>query len=185
MNPISLPTSLTPLCLTICNHDHQGPSTPPKSLQPSLKCQSALLPSQQPNLTNPRVSLLFRSPMLNSLGMQTALLWRREQLCTKRIRLAHRNKEHVKQGMILISQTMSQIIDRALEDVDQWSTATDTIPPNLRRYPHRNHPYLMPLQPHHSEAWPHFSSIVKTPQHWHVNSSGCSAKIRQRRRKCR
>ena len=78
--------------------------------------------------------------------------------------------------MIPISRTTSQILDRALEDVDQWSTATDTIPPHLRRYPHRNHPYLTPLQPHHSKAWPHFSSIVKTPQHWHVNSSGHLAK---------
>ena len=59
--------------------------------------------------------------------MQTALLWRREQLCAERIRLAHRNKECVEQGMILISQTTSRILDRALEDVDQWSTATDTI----------------------------------------------------------
>ena len=78
--------------------------------------------------------------------------------------------------MIPISQTTSRILDRALEDVDHWSTATDTIPPHLRRYPHRDHPYLTPLQPHHSEAWPHFSSIVKTPQRWHVNSFGRSAK---------
>ena len=108
--------------------------------------------------------------------MQTALLWRREQLCAKRIRLARCNKERVEQGMIPISQTTSRILDRALEDVDHLNTAMDTIPPHLRRYPHRDHPYLTPLQPHHSEAWPHFSSIVKTPQHWHVNSSGRSAK---------
>ena len=108
--------------------------------------------------------------------MQTALLWRREQLCAKRIRLARRNKERVEQGMIPISQTTSRILDHALEDVDRLSIATDTIPPHLRRYPHRDHPYLMPLQPHHNEAWPHFSSIVKTPQRWHVNSSGRSAK---------
>ena len=108
--------------------------------------------------------------------MQTALLWRREQLCAERIRLARRNKERVEQGMIPISQTTSRILDRALEDVDQWSTATDTLPPRQRRYPHRDHPYLTPLQPHHSEAWPHFSSIVKTPQRWHVSSSGRSAK---------
>ena len=108
--------------------------------------------------------------------MQTALLWRREQLCAKRIRLARRKKECIEQGMILISQTTSWILDCALEDVDHWSTATDTIPPHLRRYPHRDHPYLTPLQPHHSKAWPHFSSIVKTPQRWHVNSSGHSAK---------
>ena len=78
--------------------------------------------------------------------------------------------------MIPISQTTSWILDRALKDVDQWSTATDTIPPHIHRYPHRDHPYLTPLQPHHSKAWPHFSSIVKTPQRWHVNSSGRSAK---------
>ena len=164
MNPV-------PLRLTICDHDHQGPPTLLKSPQLSLECQSALLPSQQPNLTNPRVSLLFQSPTPNSLGMQTALLWRRKQLCTERIRLAHCNKECVEQGMIPISQTTSRILNCALKDVDQWSTATDTTPPHLCRYLHHDHPYLTPLQPHHSEAWPHFSSIVKTPQRWHVNSS--------------
>ena len=175
-SPVSLPTSLAPLRLTICNHDHRGSPTPPRSPQPSLECHSALLPSQQPNLTSPKVSLLFQSPTPSSLGMQTALIWRREQLCAERIRLARRNQERVKQGMIPISQTTSRILDRALEDVDHWSTATDTVPPHLRRYPHRDHLYLTPLQPHHSEAWPHFSSIVKTPQRWHVNSSGRSAK---------
>ena len=121
-----------PLRLTICNHDHRGPPTPPKSPLPLPRCPSALLPSQQLNLTNPRVSLVFPSPEPTSLGMQTALLWRREQLCTEQIRLARQNKERLEAGMIPISQTTSRILDRALEDVDQWSTAMDTIPPHLR-----------------------------------------------------
>ena len=48
--------------------------------------------------------------------------------------------------------------------------------PHLHQYHHHDHPYLTPLQPHQAEAWPHFSSIVKTPQCWHVSSSGRSAK---------
>ena len=67
---------------------------------------------------------------------------------------------------------MSRILDRALEDVDQLSTATGMIPLHLRQYQHHDHPYLTPFQPHHAKAWPHFSSIVKMPQRWHVSSSG-------------
>ena len=138
----------------------------PKSPLPSAKCPSALLPSQQANLTSPKVLLLFRSPSTQSLGMRTALAWQREQLLLARIRLDKRNKACLAQGMIPISWTTSQILDHALEDVDQWSIATDTTPPNLRRYQHREHPYLSDLQPTSHGAWPCFVSTVKTPQRW-------------------
>ena len=71
---------------------------------------------------------------------------------------------------------MSQSLDRALEDVDQWSIATDTTPPNLHQYQHHKHPYLSDLHPGSSKAWPHFSSIMKTPQCWRLNSSMLSEK---------
>ena len=71
---------------------------------------------------------------------------------------------------------MSQTLDRALEDVDQWSIATDTTPLHLCRYQHREHPYLSDLQPTDPKAWPHFVSTVKTPQRWRLSSSVLSEK---------
>ena len=147
-----------------------------KSLLPSAECQLALLPSQQSNLMSPEVSLLFGSPSMQSLGMQTALAWQCEQLLLTWIQLDKQNKACLAQGMIPISWTTSQTLDHALMDVDQWSIAMDTTPPNLHRYQHHEHPYLSDLQPHNSEAWPHFSSIVKTPQRWQLNSSVLSEK---------
>ena len=108
--------------------------------------------------------------------MRTALAWQREQLLLARLRLDERNKARVAQGMIPIGQTTSRTLDRALEDVDQWSIATDTTPPNLRRYQHREHPYLSDLQPTSHGAWPRFVSTVKTPQRWRINSSVLSEK---------
>ena len=108
--------------------------------------------------------------------MRTALAWQREQLLLARIRLDERNKARVAQGMIPISRTTSQTLDRALEDVDQWSIATDTTPPHLRRYQHREHPYLSDLQPNDPKAWPRFVSTMKTPQRWRLSSSVLSEK---------
>ena len=176
MNPTPLPMTLPPLKLDCSLHIPLVSPTQQKLLLPSAECQLALLPSQQSNLMSPRVLLLFRSPSMQSLRMRTALAWQCEQLLLTWIWLDEWNKACLAQGMIPISWTTSQTLDHALVDVDQWSIATDTTLPNLRQYQHHKHPYLSDLQPHNSKAWPHFSSIVKTPQCWRLNSSVLSEK---------
>ena len=86
-----------------------------KSPKPYDYFESALRPSTQSNLPKPRASLLIRNPSLPSLGMQTAIMWQREQLLATRRWMDERNCARCAARMTPVTQTMSQTIDTALD----------------------------------------------------------------------
>ena len=137
--------------------------------RPSDCYKLALRPSTQLNLPKLRVSLLIRDPSLPSLGMQTAITWCREQLLAARQQMDERNQARCTAGMIPITQTMSQIIDTALDAMGPWSIAMDMTPPIRSQYQHRSHPYLSDPQPHHSiKKWPKFILRMQTSLRWQL-----------------
>lgn len=147
-----------------------------KLLPPSDSCLSALHLSLQLNLLKPWRMLMFREPSLPSIGMCTAVKWQCEQLLVARQCLDARNQAQCKAGMIPITQTMSQILDNALEDVDQWNIAMDTTPPILSWYLHHSHPYLSNLQPHQLGSWPKFMDHVQKSWCWQLDLPGLPTK---------
>ena len=174
--PISLPTHST---------QHSGsPSLPhlvldldpPVTLKlprPSNFCKSVLCPSTQSNLPKLRASLIICNPSLPSLGMQTAIMWWREQLLTARQCMDKWNCARHAARMIPITWTMSQMIDTVLNATDLWSTAMDMTPPIQSRYQHHLHPYLSDPLTCHIKKWPEFASCMR---HCHVGSSNCQTR---------
>ena len=146
-----------------------GPPATPTLSRPSNCYESVLRPSIQSNLPKLRVSLLICDPSLPSLGMQMAIAWCQEQLLATWQWMDERNQARHAAGMIPVTQTMSQIIDIALDAMGPWSIATDTTPPIQSRYQHRSHPYLSDPQPHHSiEKWPELVLCTRTLPHWQL-----------------
>ena len=166
------PRESPPLALTL---DLSLPETS-TSLTPSDCCESALRPSIQSNLPKPRASLLIRDPSLPSLGMRTAIAWRREQLQAARLRMDERNRARRAAGMIPVTQTTSQILDTAIDAMVPWSTAMDTTPPIRSRYQHQSHPYLSDLPPRHMPSWPEFASSTRTSPRWQLKLPDSSMK---------
>ena len=140
----------------------------PKLQKPSDCYESALHPSSQLNLPKLRASLLICDPLLPSLGMQTAIAWRREQLLAARQRMDERNHARRATRMIPITQTTSQILDTALNVTAPWSIATDMTPPIHSRYLHRSHLYLSDPQTHHIEKWPEFAERMQMSLCWQL-----------------
>ena len=141
MNALTSPTLTTESPLPVLTLDLSLPETSTLPT-PSDCCGSVLCPSIQSNLPKPRASLLIRDPSLPSLGMRTAIAWRQEQLRAARLRMDERNRARRAAGMIPVTQTMSQILDTAIDAMVPWNTATDTTPPIRSRYQHPSHPYL-------------------------------------------
>ena len=105
-----------------------GPLEMQKLSKQSDCCKLALHPSTQSNLPRPQASLLICDPSLPLLGMQTAIVWWREQLLTTQQHMDERNCVRCAAGMIPITQTMSRMIDTALNAMGPWSIAMDTTP---------------------------------------------------------
>jgi hypothetical protein len=136
-----------------------------KSLPYSDTSLSILHPSQTPN--HRKVTLRFRSPDVNSLGMRTALAWHREQIQVARLRWDLRNAQRLKDGMVPVTKQVMEKMTcvHAHEDADPSPTATD-IPHRLHHKRRHPHPYLSNLDPHHPQAWQQLTSTVKTSRHW-------------------
>ena len=58
-----------------------------------------------------------------------AIAWRQEQLLAAWQWMDEQNQARHTAGMIPVTQTMSQMIDTALDVMGPWSTATDMTPP--------------------------------------------------------
>ena len=145
-------------------------------LTPSDFCGSALCPSIQSNLPKLQVSLLIRDPSLPSLGMQTAIAWRREQLLAVRQRMDECNRARCNAGMIPVTWTTSQILNTAIDAMVPWSTAMDTTLPTQYQYQHPLHLYLSDLPTRHIEKWPEFASHTRTSPHWRLKLPDLSTK---------
>ena len=152
---------------------HQGP--PPtkslprhsqKSTKPSESCHSVLRLSLAANLptTAAPASIVFQSPIPDSMGMRTAREWHREQLLQYRLQWEERCRQRIKEGLSPTTLTTSRICDLAHEDAVPLNTATD-IPPRHRRH----HPYLSDLDPHSPDAWSTLTSIVQKPRVWSID----------------
>ena len=146
------------------------------SSTPSDCCGLALRPSIQLNLPKLRASLLIRDPSLPSLGMRTTIAWRQEQLRAARLQMDERNHARRTAGMIPVTQTMSQILNTAIDALVPWSTATDTTPPIRSQYQHPSHPYLSDLPTHHIPKWPEFVSHTRTLPRWQLKLPDSSMK---------
>ena len=145
---------------------HLHPS--PRSMKPSDSCHSVLRLSLVANLPRPKTdaptSIVFRSPIPDSMGMRTAREWHREQLLQYRLQWEERRRQRIKEGLTLTTLTTSRICDLAQEDAVPLNTATD-IPPHHRRH----HPYLSDLAPHSPGTWSTLTSIVRKRQDWSID----------------
>jgi hypothetical protein len=114
-----------------------------------------------------KLSMLFRSPMKQSLGMCTASAWHQERLLEARQRLDLRNHSQLSKGMIPVQSpltTMTTSLSAPSVPVNK-PTVTANLTPQLCRH----HPYLSPLDPHHPGAWDKLSSIMSKPKHWSLD----------------
>ena len=143
---------------------------------PSDCCASVLHPSIQLNLPKPRASLLICNPLLPSLGMRTAIVWRQEQLLAAWSRMDKRNHARRAARMIPVTQTTSQILDTAINAMVPWSTATDTTPPIRSQYQHLSHPYLSDPPTRHIKRWPEFALRTRTLPRWQLKLPDSSMK---------
>ena len=147
-----------------------GPPLPlsPRSTKPSNSCHSVLRLSLVENLPRPKTdasaSIVFRSPIPDSMGMRTAREWHREQLLQYRLRWEERCRQRIKEGLTPTTLTTSRICDLAQEDVALLNTATD-IPPHHRR----QHPYLSDLDPYSPDAWSTLTSTVRKQHVWSID----------------
>ena len=138
----------------------------PKCTKLSESCHSILRLSLAANLpmrTAP-ASIIFRSPIPESMGMRTVREWHWEQLLQYRLQWEKRRQQRIKQGLTLTTLTTSRICDLAHEDVVPLNTATD-IPPRHRRH----HPYLSDLDPYSPDAWSMLTSTVRKWQDWSMD----------------
>ena len=144
-----------------------------RSTKPSDSCHSVLRLSLAVNLptTTMPASILFRSPIPESLGMRTAREWHREQLLQSCLWWQERRQQRIKEGLTPTTLTTSRICDLAQEDADLLNTATD-IPP---RHQHQ-HPYLSDLDPFQPDAWSTLTSIAQKPQCWSIDCPASSRK---------
>ena len=175
MNALTSHTLTTGHPLPMLTLDLSLPETS-TSPTPSDCCESALRPSTQSNLPKPRASLLIRDPSLPLLGMRTAIAWRQEQLQAARRRMDERNRARRAAGMTPVTQTMSQILDTAIDAMAPWSTAMDTTPPIRSRYQHPSHLYLSDLPTCHMQKWPEFVSHTRTSPRWQLKLPDSSMK---------
>ena len=151
------------------------PATPNLS-KPFDSYDWALCPSTQSNLPKPQASLLICDPSLPSLGMQTTIMWWREQLLAAQQRMDKRDRTRHAAGMIPITWTTSQIIDTALDATVPWSIAMDTTPQIQSQYQHHSHLYLSDPPMHHIEKWPKFALHMQTLSHWQLKLPDLSMK---------
>jgi hypothetical protein len=122
----------------------------PTSPMPSTKCPST--PPQDSRQTAlpsklRKLSMRFRSPMKQSLGMLTTSAWHWEQLLEARWKLDLCNRSRLSKGMIPIQSPLTTMTTLAsVPSVPaNGPTATAHLTPRIRRH----HPYLSPLDPHH------------------------------------
>ena len=87
-----------------------------------------------------------------------------------------RNRARRAAGMTPVTQTMSQILDTAIDAMAPWSTAMDTTPPIRSRYQHPSHPYLSDLPTCHMQKWPEFVSHTRTSPRWQLKLPDSSMK---------
>ena len=147
--------------------------TSPTSCWPEPSPTPHLLLDVRPRSDPPtrKVYLRFRSPVMSSLGMQTALQWNHRQLIEARLCWDIKNKQRVEEDLIPMSRHSDLISDQALTDAAQRLTAMDTPPLRLRRYQRRPHPYypsnnFHPHRPHQPHALQSLTSAVQTPPLW-------------------
>jgi hypothetical protein len=151
--PLVLDLTLPPTSPTLST---KCPSTPPRD-----SCQMAL-PSKPRKL-----SMRFRSPMKQSLGMLTASAWHREQLLEACRKLDLRNRSRLSKGMIPVQSpltTMTTLASVPSVPANE-PTAFAHLTPRIRHH----HPYLSPLDPHHPGAWDKLSSIMSKQRRWSLN----------------
>ena len=87
-----------------------------------------------------------------------------------------RNWARCNARMIPVTQTMSQILNTAINAMVPWSTAMDTTLPTQYQYQHPSHLYLSDLPTHHIEKWPKFASHTWTSPCWQLKLPGSSMK---------
>ena len=97
--------------------------TPLKS--DSVVSLSTLQPSQHPNM--PKKVLKFTDPNPHSVGMITAMEWRREQLLRARKRWDQRNAQRLKEGHLPMTDHSHALRDYADSATDPSSTVTATL----------------------------------------------------------
>ena len=140
----------------------------PRFMKPSESCHSVLHLSLVANLPRPKTdapaSIIFRSPIPESMGMRTAREWHWEQLLQYRLQWEERRQQRIKQGLTPTTLTTSRICDLAQEDAVPLNTATD-IPPRHRCH----HPYLSDLDPYSPDVWSTLTSTVQKRQDWSID----------------
>src|SRR6202453_1423203 len=125
--------------------------SPMPSKSDSVASTSTLQPSQHPNM--PKKVLKFTDPNPHSVGMVTAMEWRREQLLKARRRGDQRNAQRLKEGHLPMTDHSHALRDYADSATDLSSTVT--------AIPHQNHSpsdrarqlEQQLLHPPHPDAW--------------------------------
>ena len=163
---MAAPQPVDPLLALLSAESHPLPS--PRSTKPSNSCHSVLQLSLVENLPHPKTdaptSIVFRSPIPESMGMRMARAWHREQLLQYHLQWEERHRQRIKEGLTPTTLTTSWICDLAQEDVVPLNTATD-IPPRHRHH----HPYLSDLDPYSPRAWSTLTSPVQKRQDWSID----------------
>ena len=119
---------ILPLLLDISAGLSISPTTPSPthSKSDSVVSLSTLQPSQHPNM--PKKVLKFTDPNPHSVGMITAIAWRREQLQRARERWDRINAQRVKEGHLPMTYHSHTLRDYATSVTDPLNIATDTVP---------------------------------------------------------
>src|SRR6202453_1831773 len=144
---------IPPLLLNISDTLSISPMTPlPTSSKNDLLVSlSTLQPSQHPNM--PKKVLKFTDPNPHSVGMITAMEWRREQLQRARERWTQRNAQRVKEGHLPMTRHSHALRDSADRAMDPSTIVLDTPLPNHSPSDRENRLESHLLQPPHPDAW--------------------------------
>ena len=133
-------------------------------------------PESSSNMLRPKTdataSIVFRSPIPESMGMRTVQEWHWERLLQYHLQWEERHQQRIKQGLTPTTLTTSRICDLAQEAVVPLNIATD-IPPRHRRH----HPYLSDLDPYSPDAWSTLTSTIWKRQDWLINCPLLSKKM--------
>ena len=135
----------------------------------SLTLQS----SQHPNM--PKKVLKFTDPNPHSVGMITAIAWRREQLQRARERWDQHNAQRIKEGHLPMTYHSHALRDCATSAMDQPNIATDTTPQNHSQSDRENCLEAQLLSPPHPHAWSRLKAEVASPSPWLGTSSTLSS----------
>src|SRR6202453_528975 len=133
------------------------------SKRDSVASLSTLQSSQHPNM--PKKVLKFTDPNPHSVGMITAIAWRKEQLQRARERWDQRNAQRIQEGHLPMTHHSHALRDYADSAMDHSSIVMDTPLPNHSLSDRENLDTHL-LQPPHPNAWSLLKAEVASPSRW-------------------